>query len=328
MHAPWGESAEIEWAAVEGAGEYEIELSNASGKSIRSERTTALSVALKPPGEGNYRARVRALRTVGPASDWSDQARLEFAAEPPPPLPAVEAAPEPPKREVAAVEPSQPSGGLTVIVDGESAAPRNEKIRNSMLEISAIDGNVFSREQVQDGATAPTLALLGARWLSWGDHVGVEAKLQAQVATLAGSAGNSMLDAEARVHARAQFTTPFKAVARRIQTSVFLGAEAYRNPNQQLFITSYEMLKVGATVDFTIGKEWATGGEVAFGSTAGGTQKMEVSGFLTWFLTSSTSLNGGYRVHLLTSGDANEAPGGLPYREAYGEIFSALQFHY
>lgn len=106
------------------------------------------------------------------------------------------------------------------------------------------------------------------------------------------------------------------------------GIELYRNQGNGPFSKGYDLLKTGLTFEFPLLSRWETGGELIYGYGFDSSTKYEISGHIHYFLLEEWTFGVGYRLHLFQAGSEATTPYGLPYREGFGEGYSAVKWHY
>lgn len=174
-------------------------------------------------------------------------------------------------------------------------------------------------------------SLRGTYWLN--HRHGFEGSVKTKVTDYSELASQvEPLQLEARYHMRFQVPFFWKWLMPQFQFSFFTGFEHYTNSsaNNTFFTTGYQLYKLGGAVKFPIFDNWDTGGEILYGLGSGGNAKIEMQGYLNYYLTQRWSLGLGYRVHLLRVEDESILPEGstLPLREVYGEAFGNLRFSF
>lgn len=88
----------------------------------------------------------------------------------------------------------------------------------------------------------------------------------------------------------------------------------------------YDVLKGGVTLNFDLNDKWSTGGDILLGTWFDASRYFEVNGYLAYDISQALNLGLGYRLNVFEAGSASLAPFGLPYREAFGEAYSVLNF--
>lgn len=204
----------------------------------------------------------------------------------------------------------------------------NEKYKDAQVSIEGYMRFLQSTEQHRTGQTTASAAGAGLRGRTWWDHHGIEGLFKSTVlgANEAGKQGSAQ-NIEGRYHYRFISGFPF-GWASELQTSFFVGFETYRN-TAPLYLSRYNIMKVGTSLEFPLWDRWSTGGELVYGSGTDKSSKKEISGHLNYYLSRNWSFGAGYRFHVLDAGEASAAPGdSLPYREGYAEAYSILNCHF
>lgn len=296
---------------------------------------------------GAWFVRARFMNTRGEISGYSNASMVTAFAPPPPSTPkpvplrmARPARPRPlpaPKPEHEAEEqvvsaaplvPAEPSSVSAFRID-TPPDQRNDRFGGSRLQLEGSIFTMFSRQQVDAGLSAPVGTLVNLRFLHWWGRLGAEMQLKTKLFSANDSAratAPTVLDL--RLHAAASSGALFDIV-RELKWSGFLGAEFFRNRSASLYSPGYDLVKAGFSLAFPVGVNWDAGGEAAYGFSPSKDRKYELSGFFSFFLEKKWSMGVGYRMNYFEAGSRASAPSsGLPYREAYGEGFSTLRWHY
>lgn len=198
----------------------------------------------------------------------------------------------------------------------------NQQFASSKVEIETGLFSIFSPDEEDVGHSDPQAVALGLRLRQWFEHGGVEASFRVKA-----SNGNR----------EAQNINPFAADLRYhyllknsggMQSSLFAGYEIYRNSGTGYFAPKYDLIDLGFSMDFPFKNRWDMGGEALIGIADDNSRKYQLSGRINYYLEKNWSLGVGYRVYLFQAGSEKSAPLEYPYKEAYGEGFSALQWHY
>lgn len=236
---------------------------------------------------------------------------------------------EPPPRPIVE-KPRTPSNVPKSVVKAPpvDSAP-NRNYSSSMLQFEGSVFSMVSKNQVNVGANSPLGTLVNLRWQKWFPRWGYEARLKTKMFSLNDDAkSSSPRQLEGRIMYRT-FTPVWFNLAREMQWSYILGAELFRNPGTPYYSPQYDLFKIGMGTDFKVFRNWQTGGEILYGYGLDASQKFEVSGHIDYFMNQGWSLGAGYRVHFFIAGSEAATPDGvLPFREAYGEAFSVLRWHY
>lgn len=308
-------------------------------------------ISLKISAPGIYYFRVRGVNARRELTAWSKPRRL-IARIPKPVIrpmqiqarasrvpksaqPDLEFSSETRAESVASVEESlnrDPASDFSTVKSSTTVSPKSRS--NQMFDASsiAVEGaafTMFSQEQDTYGHSPPEAATIGLRFLKWFDANGVEGVAKSKVFGINSDGRESGLRVfELRYHRRWPLSfNPFfsKNTAR---FSLLGGYEVYRNPGGVFFSPGYDLFKLGFALAFPMASKWATGGEVLGGYGFDASRKLEISGFIHYFIFSELSLGAGYRVHFFEAGSASAAPASLPYREAYGEGYSSVKYHF
>jgi hypothetical protein len=208
---------------------------------------------------------------------------------------------------------------------------RNLGFVSSKINLEGAVSTMISKEQLNLGKGNPIGLLAGIHWMRWQDDVGLEAHFKTKALDVATDSGvtSSPFQLEVRLHKRRSLAwSPFSDLGYS-QVSIFGGYEYYRNSKSgSPFSGKYELFKLGLSLEFPFSRNWDTGGEFGFGLGLDKSTKYEIGGHLNYYLQKDNSVGVGYRVHLFVAGSAEVSPFGLPYREAFGEGYSVIRWHY
>lgn len=227
-------------------------------------------------------------------------------------------------------QPAEEEGVLVQKLDIPKSAHLNSNFSSSKVSLEGAAFTMVSKEQLNSGKGNPTALLASLNWLGWKENIGAETSLKAKIMDVAtaSDAKASPLQIETRVHYRwLPNWNPFSKGGGS-QISVFAGYEYYRNSAAGSFSPKYDLIKTGLALDFPLLNRWDTGGEFVYGMGFDKSTKYEISGRLSYYFTQDLSMGFGYRIHLFEAGSAASSPFGLPYREAFGDGFSGLKWHY
>jgi hypothetical protein len=217
----------------------------------------------------------------------------------------------------------------TEMPDYEGANYKNAAYRKSYFQLDGTSAIQVSSEQDFDFSSSPLSMNAVARVMYWWKPKhGLEGSLRTKLVGYNETGGSvSPLSLRARYHYRWHFPFRWWKFVKQMQLSLFTGVHIWRNNNSiGLFSDSYDLIDSGVALRFQIWQNWETGGEVAYGLGLDGTSKLEISGFLNYYLNREWSMGAGYRVFFLTAGSAEVAPGDASsYREGFGEGFGSLR---
>ncbi len=317
------ENVKLGWAADEEAKGFQIELRNQRGELVAKESVKGSEWTWKAGRAGPYSAQVFAFDRFGRKSDKASEATLQVV-----PKPIVKKLPEKkpaPERQVASVESQSVEK-----IDPATATYLNRAFKSNRVELLGAGFTMYSSEQVTQQVEQPFALTLGFRWQAWfGDH-GAEASLRSKVMGVNTSASQaSPLQAEVRYNHRWAMNWNWFSNYKLSYLGFILGYEMYRNQSSNVFTSKYDLFKTGLSLAFPFASRWDTGGDLLYGFSADNSTKYEISGYFNYYFSSDFSAGLGYRLHLFEAGSASSAPpGGLPYREGYGEGYSSLRWHF
>lgn len=308
-----------------------IEISDTSGKKINEFVADKITWQANKPGR--YQARAWTVNAYGqespPSNSFSFQVkprvleqRLEKVAKNEPKSEIVSAK-KPETRKTASVENSN-----SVRLEQPPPLIVNEKYKSSQISANGFLWSLFSSEQYYSGENSPIASGFGVHGYWWLGSHGFEGSLKTGVSSLNGAGSSqSLKDVELRYHYRFFTGSPWR-YSRELQISLFGGIESYRNSGGS-FVSQYDLMKFGTSLEFPWSSKWSTGGEFVYGVGSDNSQKKEISGNLNYFFDPNWSMGMGYRIHLFDAGSPSSTPrGDMPYREGYTEGFSVLNYHF
>lgn len=307
------EQIELDFNPVSKASGYEVQIFK-NGLLVEKRQFAQPTLLWVPRGGGVYTAHLRAIDRLGLRGRPSRDLTLQIFD---------------PRAKATLASRDPASVGQSSFSWKADLEKLNTQYKQSQVRIEAVGSTMFSTSQQGEGINPPQTVLMSVRALHWWGPDGIEAGVKTQAASFNETASDSQqLQAEARVHRRWLTGFPFRSLAEELQVSVYAGLEIYRNTSAVVFSPRYDLLKLGMTFDFPLARRWESGGEIGFGYGLDASMKYELSGFLNYHLVPAWSLGAGYRVHLFEAGTEKSAPAGLPYKEAYGEGYSVLRWHY
>lgn len=312
----------ISWQNVDpSAKATQVTVLDSQGKVVERFAAQGTSWTWTPEKIGTYTLRLQSTDAWGRKSSRSSLAQILI--EPKPDL-AKTAQPEPLKRMPTAE---------TALQTKMPSTPEylNKDYGTSTFEIMGAGFTMFSTDQTAASAQTPIAYLFGLRLQHWfgGGSVGLEGSLKSKAGGVNEAASStSPQSTEVRGLYRTIFDWNPLSPTKASSLAAVLGYESYKNSGSTYFAPGYDLMKAGFELNFPIFEKWDTGGEVLSGVASDKSKKTEISGFLHYFLKKEMSLGAGYRVHYFEAGSARSSPGLLPYREAFGEAFSTLRWHY
>lgn len=312
------ENFQIAWTPVEGADSYDVEWTHPGGD-IESFTTNLTQHTFKPSKSGYASVRVRANRGKRHGR-YSDTASVNVTGS----LPHL-AKPviEKPARVDVATSSNRLRAPSLPIYDGRNRFYDSNLVAVEPGGFVAISSNQNNRAQEEIMAT-----ILSVRVNHWIQNWGVDAMARMQVFGLTEAAQRSQAqDIDARLLYRLDFE-PLKIRSYFPVASLALGFESYRNSGAEFYTPGYDLVKAGLRINFPAWRNWSAGGEVFYGVASDQSNKTEISGNFGYFFTEKISAGLGYRFSLFEAKTSATSPGPLPYREAYGEGYSILRFHY
>lgn len=312
------ENFQITWTPVDGADSYEVEWMNAGG-GVESFLTTLTQHNFKPSKSGYASVRVRAIRGKRPGRYSETASVLVTGSLPHLAKPAFEK----PARVDVATSSNRLRAPSLPLYDGRNRFYDSNQVAVEPGGFVAISSNQNNRAQEEIMAT-----ILTVRVNHWIQNWGVDAMARMQVFGLTEAAQRSQAqDIDARLMYRLNFE-PLKIRSYFPVASLALGFESYRNSGVEFYTPGYDLVKAGVRINFPAWRQWSAGGEVFYGVASDQSNKTEISGNFGYFFSEKISAGLGYRFSLFEAKSAATSPGPLPYREAYGEGYSILRFHY
>lgn len=321
------------WRGPAGAQDFDVEVMDESGEVIARKSSNKQKLPLKNLKPGVYSYRVTANDKWQRPGAPSVVKPFEVMAPPPAPLAVHEPEPEPPpalkERKTAAVEPEPTSTNIMQLEETPQGDFMNKLYGDSVLAVEGATFGLMSSEQTYQGSSVPYAATMALRGKHWSGSYGAEGVFKSKVFNYNSEGSRiSPWGIEARVLRK--WRTPWKwfSFLREAQLTAIAGGELYRNRGGGVFSNGYELLKFGGGLEFPLWNRWATGGEVLYGYGLDASQKLEVSGFVNYFLRKQWALGMGYRVHFFDAGSLESSPGYVPYREGYLEGYSTIRYQY
>lgn len=308
-----------------------------SEKLVHTLKTALLTNKIKILKPGKYYLRARGVNSESQLSSLGQASYFELRGKKPKPKPK----PKPqakqifltdnkklPDKKVALRQPTAVETAISQVWE-KIVGSRNSSITKSKISLEGSGFTMFSSDQSSNGTEAPVALLLGLRIQHWMGQLGFGGSFRSKTFNISDSASTvTPTQIEARIAHRWPLGFGFLG-NHTSQVSIIGAFESYTNSSTNNdFASNYNLLKVGAGLDFPVFKNWDTGGELLFGQGLDGSNKFEVSGYVDYYLQNNLSLGGGYRVHLFEAGSTKSAPSTLPYREGFGEAYSTLRWHY
>lgn len=320
----------LAWTGPAGSKEYQVEVMTEDGSLVSRKSAKAQRLPLKDLTPGIYSYRVTAIDKYERESEPSIVKSFEVMA--PPPAPLVVKEPEPPpalkERKLAAVE-TAPSTNVMQMEDS-TIQYLNTLYGDSRLSVEGASFGMMSSEQSYQGTPVPYAATMALRGKHWVGKYGAEGSFKSKVFNYNAEGSRvSPWGFEARMLRRWRTSWKWFSFLRELQITAIAGGELYRNRGNGVFSNGYELMKVGGGLEFPVWQSWATGGEVLYGYGMDASSKLEISGFVNYFIRKQWALGAGYRVHFFEAGSLESTPAGfLPYREGYLEGYSTLRYSY
>lgn len=312
------EVAHIDWSPVENAKEYSVSIKDENNNIIEDKIVKKRQFSWTAKKIGQYKMEVSSVDQYGQKSRE-------------PALASIKVKPElrPQVVNTADVAPRKPAAVETTVYSEmkiEDNSKTNAALSSSKFQFEGALFTMFGQEQ----NASPRVFALTGRVLNWWDANGFEGLVKSKVANASGSGDDipSPFQIEARYHRRWNLPFNLLSASGGTQFSLIGGYEVYRN-SAPGYSPGYDLFKAGFSVDFPVLQRWDTGGEVLYGYGSDKSTKYEIAGHINYYPKMNWSMGVGYRMHLFEAGsDKSAPPPGVPYREGYGEAYSALKWHY
>lgn len=317
------ETARLEWTPSQSVKDHDVVIKDKNNTIVLSKNFKKNGFNWKPSKVGEYKVEISAKDQYGRKSKDSTFAKIQVQPK---------LVPEPIKQAAKEVEKENPRKPASVEpisryeMKTEDKNKTNESLSASRFQI---EGGYFSMH-AQDKDTSPKMIALTGRVLNWWDTNGLEGSIKSKVASASSETSQvpTPLQLEARYHRRWNLPFNLLSASGGTQISFIAGYEYYRNSTPG-YSPGYDLLKTGFSVDFPVLRKWDTGGEILYGYGLDQSTKYEIAGHIDYYPQINWSIGLGYKVHLFQAGSDKSAPAmGVPYREGYGEAYSALRWHY
>jgi hypothetical protein len=316
------DSVNVAWEKSPEAKSYQVELINPKGQVIQRQKVTGSEWTWKAGPKGAYQARISSYDKFGRQSEKVSETQVLVSSKP-----VAKVAPPVEKRKPAAVDST--TSMKTDEVGQQTFLNRNYP--SSKIELVGAGFTMYSSEQISQNTEQPFALMAGLHVQHWFNDHGAEGFLKTKLMGVNKASDEAApLQAELRYNYRWKLNWNMFSKLRESQLSAIIGYEMYRNSSAgSIFASKYDLAKAGLGVVFPLFERWDTGGEVLYGLGADASTKLEISGFVNYYLKRDWSAGMGYRLHLFQAGSVDSAPAaGLPYREGFGEAYSVLRWHY
>ncbi len=204
----------------------------------------------------------------------------------------------------------------------------NESYKFSKLSFSGFTWSTFSSQQFAQAQQTPYALGLSVGGIYWKQNQGIEAIAKVGLSGLNSSASNqaALNDLEARYHYRLTQGLPLNFL-REFQVSLFVGFERYRNSGGGIYVNQYDLIKIGASLEFPLFNNWSGGGEWIYGQDFDQSHSAVLTGNLHYHFSQRYSIGTGYRF---TYFESKSSPLGLfpslPFRESMVEGFTSVDY--
>lgn len=317
------QNLDVEWAPVEHAQGYEIQLRDHTHQIIENQKLRQNLRQFKISKVGKYEIQLSSIDRFGRKSTG---AFAKVIVEPRLINPILSRRiAQPQVRKVSSVS------EMSTTQKMDSLLNINQKYSSSTIEINGGGETAISSQDLSTGVTAyHESSSIGLKVTHWLVHSGFEGFFGTKIADLnSASSEVSSVQVEARYHYRWSIPWNLFSNINATQFSLVGGYEYYRNGKTDTFSPGYDILKAGFALTFPVLKRWDAGGEVLYGKAFDSSTQYEISGKANYYIRSDWTIGVGYRIHLFDAGSAASAPSsGIPYREGSGEAFSAISKHF
>lgn len=293
-------------------------------------KDSRIDVPIARPGK--YFFRVRSVADAGEISSFSGPIEIEAAKGFVKP---VELAPRmakkaEKKRDVAAVEekkeefkPEEPVARQTSKVQTKTE-PNDLRPRPWRVTIEGGETALVSSEQIGVEANPASTHVIGLR-------VGYANEKNSGSLAYHSKFGASNAEGAALSNSRIslRYTRWWQTRFQALRLGWAGGFDSYRNSGAAIVYTKgYDAAKTGLDVGISIADRWKTGGDILIGTWTDSSRTYEFGGFISYEISRELAFGVGYRLSLFDAATDATAPVALPYREAMGEAYSALQFSF
>ncbi len=319
-----GERVQLGWSKSPESEDFEVLITDKKGNLVTNKIISEDKLSWKASKPGIYKAQISSI------DEWGQKSASVQATVQVKPKPLEESQLQPTLSQVREPEIKRKPSSVPTAQSAISLSVPDESLKNNLALTSSklqLEGAVFSMH-AQEQTGNPTVFAFTGRILNWWGANGFEGAMKTKAANLDNNTeAPAPLQLEARYHHR--WFLPFNLFSSgNTQFSLIGGYEFYRNPTAG-YSPQYDLIKTGFAVDFPLMRNWDTGGEVLYGYGLDQSQKYEISGRLNYYIQRKWSMGVGYRMHFFEAGSNKSAPPiGVPYREAYGEGYSVLRWHY
>lgn len=313
-----GQPVRLSW--MDAKGPSELTIKDAAGKLVSRQRVTRDFVDRVFDRPGVYQATLRGSDRWGRRS----QDQRDFTVNIRPQTRLAKGEPPPLLR-----RPAQENGSISNKLNAFERDFLNMRYKDSIFQVEGAALAQYSSEEASRGNEVQSALALTLRSMTWFGANGIEASLKKAIFSPA-AGGGTVDPLQLEAHYRRRWMLGFNPFSsfKESEFSGIVGYETYRNSGTARMASHYELMKVGFGLEFPLFSRMDTGGEVLLGQGFDASSKYEIAGHLHYYLRRDLSMGAGYRMHLFNAGSKASAPLGVPYREAYGEAYSTLRWHY
>lgn len=226
-------------------------------------------------------------------------------------------------------EPKQPERKLSSEpIHAETRITQPEVQYNRMFSKAIIDFEagtfqLSSTDQQLLNRQAPVGTAMRIGYTHWIGNNGINGSFQSKLSdTNSVSSGNPMeLSAYYLRRIPSNWIAPLRLTA-------LGGVEYYRNSGTTLFSPQYELMKIGASVQYPIWNRWNLGLQGLLGYGFDQSKQYEFGGKLQYYWDRRWFMGLGYRLVMFEAGSTKSAPAGLPYRETFEEGYGLFGYQF
>jgi hypothetical protein len=198
-----------------------------------------------------------------------------------------------------------------------------ERIRPWKITVEGGETALVSSEQLGASSDAASMHVLGLRGGFSDGKNSANLGFRGQV-----GAANSSGSSQSSSRFEARYTRWWQMPWQPLRLGWLGGFDRYRNAGSSQFSKGYDAAKTGLDVGVSFADKWKGGGNILLGGWTDSNRVYELGGFVSYEFTRELAFGLGYRLSLFEAGTSASAPVALPYREAMGEAYSALQFSF
>lgn len=227
------------------------------------------------------------------------------------------AEPQQPKRKLA----SEPIKAETRITQPE--VQYNNILSKAIIDFETGTFQLSSADQQLLKQQAPVGTAMRIGYTHWFGNNGINGSFQSKLSDISSvSSGNPMeLSAFYLRRISNAWISPIRLTA-------LGGFEYYRNSGTTLFSPQYELMKIGASVQYPMWNHWNLGLQGLLGYGFDQSKQYEFGGKLQYYWDRRWFMGLGYRLVMFEAGSTKSAPAGLPYRETFEQGYGLFGYQF